>query len=90
MSTPCTWFSLQNNRFEIRHHLKIICHVDGGCASTHEVHLSTNVEFIFAHSQDSMFSSFSTRFEAVAASLTASFPPAQIHFTGDYTPISQN
>jgi hypothetical protein len=37
-----------------------------------------------------MFSSFSTRFEAVAASLTASFPPAQIHFTGDYLPISQN
>jgi hypothetical protein len=37
-----------------------------------------------------MFSSFTTRFEAVAASLTASFLPAQIHFTGDYTPISQN
>jgi hypothetical protein len=48
------------------------------------------VEILFAYSQDSMFSSSSDRFEAVAASLTASFPPAQIHFTGDYLSISQN
>jgi hypothetical protein len=72
-----TWLSLQNNRFENIRHLKI-CHVDGGCASTHEDHLSTNVEIILASLSDSMLSSFSTRFEAVAASLTASFPPAQI------------
>jgi hypothetical protein len=41
------------------------------------------VEIIFASSQDIMFSSFQARFEAVAASLTASFPPAKINFTGD-------
>jgi hypothetical protein len=49
LSTPNAWFSLQNNRFEITRHLKI-CHVDGGCASTHEDHLSTNVEILFAYS----------------------------------------
>ena len=87
---PDTWFSLQNNRFEILRHLNNICHVDGGCASTHEDHLSTNVEILLASSQDIMFSSFPARFEAVAASLTASFPPAKIHFTGDYHSISQN
>ena len=37
-----------------------------------------------------MFSSFTTRFEAVAASFTASLPPTQIHFTGDYALISKN
>ena len=70
----------------------IYCHVDGGCTIIHDApaHPSTNVEIILTSVSDSMFSSFSTRFEAVAASFTASFPPAQIHFTGDYTPISQN
>ena len=82
-------FSHQKDRLKNIRHLKT-CHVDGGCTSTHEDHLSTNVEIILTFVPDNMFSSFTTRFEAVAASLTASFPPAQIHFTGDYTPISQN
>ena len=87
--TTDTGFSHQNDRSKNIRHLKT-CHVDGGCASTHEDHPSTNVEIILASVPDNMFSSFTTRFEAVAASFTASFPPAQIHFTGDYTPISQN
>jgi hypothetical protein len=48
------------------------------------------VEIIFDSSQDIMFYSFPARFEAVAASLTACFLPAKIHFTGDYHSISKN
>ena len=36
-----------------------------------------------------MFSS-SARFNALSASLTASFPPAKHHFSGDYISLSQN
>ena len=86
-----TWFSLQNNLFKNFRHLKISCHVDGSCAAAiHDAHLSTNVEIILTFVPENMLSPFTTRFEAVAASLDASYPPAKIHFTGDYTPISQN
>jgi hypothetical protein len=37
-----------------------------------------------------MFSSFTARFDAISASLTASFPPAKLHFQGDYISISKN
>jgi hypothetical protein len=37
-----------------------------------------------------MFSSFPACFDALSASLTASFPPAKLHFSGDYISISQN
>ena len=37
-----------------------------------------------------MFSSFPARFDALSASLNASFPPARLHFQGDYISISQN
>jgi hypothetical protein len=41
-------------------------------------------------SQDIMLNSFPARFEAVAASLTASFQPEKIHFNGEYHSISEN
>jgi hypothetical protein len=37
-----------------------------------------------------MLSPFPARFNALAASLNASYPPARLHFQGDYLSISQN
>ena len=37
-----------------------------------------------------MFNSFPARFDAISASLTASFPPAKLHFQGDNISLSQN
>jgi hypothetical protein len=49
------------------------------------------VEFRFLNfHQAIMLSLFPARFDALPASLNASYPPACLHLKGDYFPISQN
>jgi hypothetical protein len=48
------------------------------------------VEFFFLNSRPAIMFSSSARFNALSASLTASFPPAKHHFSGDYITHSQN
>jgi hypothetical protein len=91
---PAGYLSLQNNRFEFFRHLDNTCHVDGSCSDTihgGSPHPQANVESRFLNSSPAtIFSSFPARFEALAVSLTASYPPARLHFQGDYISISQN
>ena len=85
-------FSLQNNHFKIFRHLNITRHVDGSCtAIIHDapLHSQTNVEFFPLNSRPAIMFSSSARFNALSASLTASFPPAKHHFSGDYISLSQ-
>jgi hypothetical protein len=54
-------------------------------------HLQANVESrFFNFCQAIMLSSFPARFDALAASLNASYPPARFHLQGAYLLISQN
>ena len=66
--------------------------VDGSCAAViHDAphHSQTNVEFFPLNSRPAIMFSFSARFNALSTSLTASFPPAKHHFSGDYISLSQ-
>jgi hypothetical protein len=71
-----------------------MCHVDGSCIDTiHDgsLHSQTNVELIFFNFRpETILSSLPARFNALAISLNASYPPARFHFQEDYISISQN
>jgi hypothetical protein len=83
----------KQNRFEISAILNI-GHVDGSCIDTihgGSPHPQANVESrFFNFCQAIMLSSFPARFDALDASLNASFQPARLQFTEDYLLISQN